>query len=74
VQRKLFAVGLSLGMRFGEEGSGAEASGDPEEAPIAGLASRFGHPDAMGTDLPAGPGGSVSGGSAGPMEVFTMGD
>jgi DNA-directed RNA polymerase subunit alpha len=74
VQRKLAAVGLSLGMRFGEEGSGAETSGDPEEAPIAGLASRFGHPDAMGTDLPAGPGGSVSGGSAGPMEVFTMGD
>jgi hypothetical protein len=41
---------------------------------MAGLTSRFGHPDAMGTDLPAGPGGSANRGGTGPMEVFTMGD
>ena len=71
VQRKLAAVGLSLGMKFGDDEGGANASADADEANVADVASRFGHPAALGSDLS---GGSMTRGGSGPMEVFTMGD
>jgi DNA-directed RNA polymerase subunit alpha len=74
VQRKLSAVGLSLGMKFGEDEGDEDASGESGEADVADIGSRFGHPAARGSDLPGQSSGSMGRGGSGPMEVFTMGD
>jgi len=73
VQRKLSAISLSLGMKFGEDESDEDAPHESGEADMDDVRSRFGHPGAHGSDRPSESGGSISRGG-GPMEVFTMGD
>jgi len=74
VQRKLSAIGLSLGTKFGEEAHDEDASVNSCEADVAAVGTRFGHPAARGSELPGEASGSMSRGGSGPMEVFTMGD
>jgi len=74
VQRKLTAIGLSLGMKFGEDEADEDASTDGGEANVSDVGSRFGHPAARDSDLPGQSSGSMGRGGGGPMEVFTMGD
>lgn len=74
VQRKLSAVGLSLGMKFGEDEGNEDRPGDSGEADAPDVKTRFGHPGGHASELPGGPSSSSTRGGGGQMEVFTMGD
>ncbi len=73
VQRKLSAVGLSLGMKFGEDAKSSEASSE-REVNLGDVGSPFDSPTGFHNDMAGGAGSSAARPGAGPMEVFTMGD